>query len=651
MHSPSRRGFLQSLAAGTGLALCPGSLRAAPKRQPNLVYFVVDDMGWMDSSVYGSEYYETPNMERLAKRSVRFTDAYTASPLCSPTRATLMTGQYPARTGITTAVGHRPPLGEGKPRYPEKVAASRKMIYPESRRFLKPEQYTLAEALRDTGYRTAHIGKWHMGLNPEHWPEAQGFEVSFHGAPDPGPPSYHSPYQFKAGTVTDGPKGEYITDRITDEAIRFIKTNRDQPFYLNLWQYGVHGPWGHKEEYTRYFAKKKDPRGFQNNPVMAAMLKSVDDSLGRVLDTLAELKLMDDTIIVFFSDNGGNVHSRTKTDARSERAFRNAKHPKHAVLKDYREWAGYNAPTNNAPLRLGKAALYEGGIRVPLMVCWPSVVTPGTKDASVVVSPDLYPTILEMLGVTRKPAQVIDGESLVPLLRRSGKLKREAVFFYFPHGLAIRPPGVAVRRGDWKLIRWFETNETHPEVHELYNLRKDIGEATNTAAKQPELVAELDALMTKHLRDTGALLPRPNPAYDPASGPVDGWQSLRFTKLQKTDGALHMVSPESRTQMQNRRVQTAEGKLRLQFRMRGKPGAGGILYWSSDQTPGFVRERRVEFKTTFDGEWHDYDLAFAPKGKLDGLRLDASMKPTSLDIDWIRLCSTAGKIIQEWPFD
>ena len=651
MHSPSRRGFLQSLAAGTGVALCPSSLRAAPKRQPNLVYFVVDDMGWMDSSVYGSEYYETPNMERLAKQSVRFTDAYTASPLCSPTRATLMTGQYPARTGITTAVGHRPPLAEGKSRYPDKMAASRKMIYAGSRRFLKPEQYTLAEALRDTGYRTAHIGKWHMGLNPEHWPEAQGFEVSFHGAPDPGPPSYHSPYQFKAGTVTDGPEGEYITDRITDEAIRFIKTNRDQPFYLNLWQYGVHGPWGHKEEYTRYFAKKKDPRGFQNNPVMAAMLKSVDDSLGRVLDTLAELKLMDDTIIVFFSDNGGNVHSRTKTDARSERVFRNAKHPKHAGMKDYREWAGYNAPTNNAPLRLGKAALYEGGIRVPLMVFWPGVVAAGTKDGTVVASPDLYPTILEMLGVPRKPAQVIDGESLVPVLRRSGKLQREAVFFYFPHGLAIRPPGVAVRRGDWKLIRWFETNETHPELHELYDLREDIGETTNAAAKQPELVAELDALMTKHLRDTGALLPRPNPAYDPASRPIDGWQPLRFTKLQKQDGALHLVSPKSRTQMQNRSVQGAKGKLRLQFRMRGKAGAGGIFYWSSDKTPGFVRERRVEFKTTFDGEWHDYGLAFAPEGKLDGLRLDASMKPTSLEVDWIRLSSADGKVIQEWPFD
>lgn len=650
MYSSSRRGFLQTLAAGVGVALTPSVLRGAPKRPSNFVFFVVDDMGWMDSTVYGSQYYETPNMERLAKRSVRFTDAYSASPLCSPTRASLMSGQYPARTGITTAVGHLPPPPTDQSAYPETANVNRPMLYAESRRFLKPEQYTLAEALRDAGYHTAHIGKWHLGLNPEHWPEAQGFEVSFHGAPDPGPPSYHSPYGFKAGTATDGPEGEYITDRITAEAVRFITANRDQPFYLNLWQYGVHGPWGHKEEYTRYFAAKKDPRGFQNNPIMAAMLKSVDDSLGRVLDTLEQLGLMEDTVIVFFSDNGGNVHSRTKTDTRSEQVFLNPKNPKHADMVDYRQWAGYEGPTNNAPLRMGKGTLYEGGIRVPLMVCWPSVVAGGTTSPTVAVSTDLYPTVLEMLGVARKPEQIVDGESLVPVLRGSGTLQREAVFFYFPHGLQL-PAGIAVRRGDWKLIRWFETTDAAPEPYELYNLRDDIGETTNLAAKQPQLVAELDALVTQHLQATGALAPRPNPAYDPKSRPVDGWLPIGATSMTKADGALCLSATESRTQMRTQTVPRISGDLRVQFRMRGKAGANGIFYWSSDQTPQFVPQRRVMFNTAFDGEWHDYELAFSPKGTLDGLRLDASTSPTTLELDWLRLCKADGTVIQAWEFE
>jgi arylsulfatase A-like enzyme len=651
MHSLSRRGFLRSLAITTGAALAPQLLRAAPSRQPNLVFFLVDDMGWMDSSVYGSEYYETPNMARLAKRSVRFTNAYTASPLCSPTRATLMSGQYPARTGITTAVGHQPPLPADTSRYPEKTAVNRPVVYADSRRFLKPAQHTLAEALRDAGYHTAHIGKWHLGLNPEHWPETQGFEVSFHGAPDPGPPSYHSPYGFRAGTVTDGPEGEYITDRITDEAVHFIKASQDQPFYLNLWQYGVHGPWGHKEEYTRHFAQKKDPRGFQNNPIMASMLKSVDDSLGRVLDTLAELKLMENTVIVFFSDNGGNTHSRDEHDTRSEQVFRNPKHPKHASMVDYRHWAGYNAPTNNAPLRMGKGTLYEGGIRVPLMVYWPGVAAPNTTDSTVVVSPDLYPTILDMLGVARNPEQVIDGQSLIPVLRGSGGIPRDAVFFYFPHKLGERPGGVAVRRGDWKLIHWFETNDSYPSEFELYNLREDIGETTNLADNNSPVVAELNALANQHLKDCGALVPKPNPDYNPRTRPVDGWAGIGSTSIARTDGALRMASTEGRTQMQTQTTPPAEGELRVQFRMRGESGADGIFYWASDLAPIFVRERRVQFKSIYDGEWHEYDLPFQPKGKLTGLRLDASMRPTTVEVDWIRIRDASGKVVAEWLFE
>ena len=258
------------------------SLCAAPK--PNVVLFLVDDMGWMDSGVYGSKYYETPNMDRLAKRAMRFTDAY-AMPLCSPTRASILSGKYSSRHGVISATGAHEPQEPGFKFLPDEAPSNRPMISPISKNYLEPSEYTLAEALRDAGWRTAHIGKWHLGLTEPHWPEKQGFDVAVHAHPDPGPFSYFSPYNFtKYQSYSNGPPGEYITDRLTDEAIKFVKANRDRPFLLHLWHHGVHGPWGHKEEYTKAFASKKDPRGKQGNPIMASMLKSVDESLGRMFE-------------------------------------------------------------------------------------------------------------------------------------------------------------------------------------------------------------------------------------------------------------------------------------------------------------------------------------------------------------------------------
>ncbi len=232
----------------SGLAFLPncGKAEAADARsRPNIILFLVDDMGWTDCGAYGSTFYETPNIDRLATRGIRFTDAYSANPLCTPTRASILTGQYPARLGITSAAGAQPPLPADAPRYPESAGKSRRLLSPESLRFLSPEKYTLAEALHDAGYRTGHFGKWHLGLTEEYWPERQGYDVAWHGTPDPGPPGpngYFSPYGFKAGTITSGPEGEYIVDRLTDEVIQFISTPHDQPFFAAVWQFGVHGP-------------------------------------------------------------------------------------------------------------------------------------------------------------------------------------------------------------------------------------------------------------------------------------------------------------------------------------------------------------------------------------------------------------------------
>ena len=287
-----------------------------------------------------------------------------------------------------------------------------------------------------------------------------------------------------------------------------MEANRERPFYLQLWHHGVHGPWGHKEEYTKQFAGKKDPRAVQGNPLMASMLKSIDESFGRLIATLERLKLTDHTIVIFYSDNGGNVHSNLPGDKRAKAAKGGGKLVAER-LADWRKWAGELPPTNNDPLRDGKGTLYEGGVRVPLMWSWPGVVKPGTTSGEIVAAIDLYPTILDAVGVARPPQQKIDGVSYAGVLKSGGNLNRAAYFTYFPHPTQRQEPGVTVRAGDWKLIRWMSI----PARHELYNLREDLGESRNLAAAQPGKVKELDSLIASFLEDTGAVLPQPNPAY------------------------------------------------------------------------------------------------------------------------------------------
>jgi len=345
-----RRAFLRRAALSSAALALPRAARGqAPARRPNVIFILADDLGWMDTGVYGSQYYRTPHIDRLAARGVRFTEAYAANPLCSPTRASIMTGLYPARLGITVPAGHLAPIPDDQPLLNESAVPWQKVVTPQSRRHLRPEERTIGEVFRDAGYRTGFIGKWHLGLNPEHWPERQGFEFVFHGAPDPGPPSYFSPYRFRAGTVKDGPEGEYITDRVTDEAIGFIDRHRAEPFFLCLWEYAVHAPFQGKQTYIDEFEQVTDPRGQQDCPTMGAMIQSLDESVGRLLDHLDRTGLAEHTILVFMSDNGGNMYDTVDG----------------------------TTPTNNAPLRGGKANIYEGGVREPCLVVWPGVTQPG----------------------------------------------------------------------------------------------------------------------------------------------------------------------------------------------------------------------------------------------------------------------------------
>lgn len=626
---------------------------AAAKDRPNIVLFLVDDMGWMDSTPYGSRYYETPAMQRLAGQSMRFTDAY-ALPLCSPTRASILTGQYSSRHGITSASGHQPPAPEGASPYPAKAPPNRPLIYANSKNYLDLDLVTLAEVLKQAGYRTGHFGKWHLGLNQEHWPEQHGFDIAFHAEPSPGPASYFSPYGVHAegkpsgrhhvGTITDGPDGEYITDRLTDEAIAFVETNQDRPFFLNFWHYAVHGPWGHKEEYTREFANKSDPRGLQQNPIMASMLKSVDESLDRLLNRLDELELTDNTLFIFYSDNGGNTHSRTYEDRKIARI--KPGHPQYEAIQDWRKWAGGNPPTNNAPLREGKGRIYEGGQRVPLMIRWPGEVEPGTTSDSIVGPIDLYPTILDALGLEKPKDHIIDGESLLPILTQTGDLHRDAYFTWFPHLV----PAVSVRQGDWKLIRRFEPHSSYPEVRELYNLQQDLGETRNLAGQMPEKVKALDTLIEQFIKQTGALAPKANPAYQTKTK-ADVTQDFvpRNCELSKGDGFIRINGTGRLPFLGTARVKLS-GPLKLRLNVRSTAGGTGQVWWKLKSQDSFPAHQRIDFDLSASEDWQRKEMEFTAKGEIGIIRLYLPAEKTNVDVQAIEFFSNDGAQNKSWDF-
>jgi arylsulfatase A-like enzyme len=455
--------------------------------KPNIIFFLVDDMGWMDSEIYGSKYYETPNVDRLSKMGMLFSRAYSANPLCSPTRASILSGKDPARFSLTTPAGHLPPNPEAK-LGAKNGAPWMKMACPGSRTFMPLEEFTIAEALKTNGYTTIHIGKWHAGQEP-YSPKNQGFDSTVGGGHDPGPPSYFSPFRIKE--LPDLKDKEYITDRITDEALSFIETNKDKPFFLNFWQYAVHAPYQAPLDLIHKYESKTDPRGKQNSPIMAGMVEKMDQSLGRMLDKLEELKLMDNTIIVFFSDNGGNMYDVVN--------------------------GGF--PTNNSPLSYGKGNIHEGGIRVPCIVVWKDKVKPNTVSDEIIQSMDFYPTFLEATNTKPNPNQLLDGVSLVELLKHNKPLKREAIYCHFPNYMTATNnlPSTAVWYKNYKLIKEYGEGENRSDAYKLYDLKKDIGETTDLSLKNQKLVLKLSKMIDNYVTNVGGLLPIKNPNYNPSA--------------------------------------------------------------------------------------------------------------------------------------
>ncbi len=474
-----------------GIVGWSASLEAANPPPPNFVLVLVDDLGWADLGCQGSRYYETPNIDRLARQGMRFTNAYAACAVCSPTRAAVQTGRYPARLGVTDWIRARFQGGiigpDGKNPSGYTGTANRALLCPENALFMELDELTLAEALRPAGYVTCHIGKWHLGQEA-HFPEKQGYHFN-HGGCDLGqPPSYFDPYEsnrpyYEIPNLPPRRAGEYLTDREADEAVRFIRAHRDEPFFLNLCHYCVHTPlMGKNEVVAKYKAK---PKTNHKNAVYAAMVESVDDSVGRLLQTLEETGLSQRTLVIFTSDNGGLL-----------------------------------GPTDNAPLRSGKGFPYEGGIRVPLIVRWPGVIEPGSTCDAPVTSIDFFPTLCELAGRELPEDRPVDGVSIVPLLRRSGRVERDALFWHFPHYRGSLEPYSIVRQGDWKLIRFYASGR-----RELYNLAEDLSEQHDLADQMPEKVRQLDQVLSEWLESVGAKMPRPNPNY---RGPKAGRERAKL---------------------------------------------------------------------------------------------------------------------------
>jgi arylsulfatase A-like enzyme len=452
-----RRQFISSLGLGAASVALGGLLSrcgAAPK--PNFIFILIDDMGWRDAGFMGSKYYETPAIDKLASQSMVFQSAYACGPNCAPSRASLLTGQYTPRHGIFT-VDSSMRAGNEKAN----------LIVPETKTELPGSFVTFAEALKPAGYVSASIGKWHLGNDPKLGPCGQGFDLNIGGCSSGSPNSYFSPY--RGTTVSKGADGEYLTDRLTDEAVKFITTNRDKPFFLYLPHYAVHTPLEAKQNLIAKFDKKvKD--GQQKDATYAAMLACLDEGVGRLLAALDDLKLSDNTIVIFTSDNGGSSKS-----------------------------------TSNLPLRGAKGMLFEGGIRVPLCVRWSGKIKPGSSDVPV-TGVDFYPTFLELAGAPRPKDSLLDGESLVPLLTGgASKLKRKEIFWYFPCYLDTRTtPCAAVRQGDWKLLHFFETQDSM-----LFNLKDDIGEKKDCAAANGIKQKELLATLLRWMQEVGAPVPKP----------------------------------------------------------------------------------------------------------------------------------------------
>lgn len=617
-----------TLAVVLSLAL---PILAAAQERPNILMILVDDLGWSDLGCQGSTYYKTPNIDRLAAQGMRFADAY-AMPVCSPTRASIMTGKSSARLHLTNPLGERnpapkSPLERGKD-YPW-----HKYITPLQIPALSLDEVTVAERLRDAGYATAIFGKWHLG-GKGFEPEKQGFDVNVGAGHYAHPKTYFSPYKMD-DVIKDGPSGEYLTDRLTDDTIRFIQTPRAKPFFIYLSHYAVHTPIQAKPEVVARYEKTSGPSNPQNNPEYAAMIDSLDQGVGKVMDALKSSGQDQNTIVVFVSDNGGVIHT----------------------------FGGNEKVTSNLPLRSGKGTLWEGGVRVPMIVRWPGIIAPGSVCSTPVICSDFYPTFCELAGAPVKTGAdtELDGESLIPLLKNPGTtLKRTALCWFYPHNNEFTDACSSIRQGNMKLIRFYGGPV------KLFNLKDDIGESNDLAVQYPELVNELGGQLEQWLNHVGAWEMVENPQYNPlmhehgiypAFDPqkdgaelvaewnfngesTEGWEAQGKTIL-STRGGKMTVASQDRSSMESPVELATPGTYVLQAKVRehGIKKGACVLFWKNSSEE-YDRNRRIQFALAHGADEHTVAALFRVKNPADSLRFEPAMAEGSVEFDWIRIYKT-----------
>jgi len=449
--------------------------------RPNIVFILADDMGWADLPVYGNRFNEAPSLTRMAENGIRFTDAYAACPVCSPTRASIMSGQYPAHVGIIDFI-----TGHWRPNEEVTVPTNRTQ-------YLPAEIITLGEIMKKAGYATGYFGKWHLGSREEHYPGNQGFdEVNVYQG------GGYFDYAGRMSNPIEVEPGTVLSEALTDLSLDFIAKHREEPFFLYLAHYDVHVQLDADSALIRKYLAKEQVEGYPCNAVYASMVENVDRSVGRILDKLEALGLSDHTMVVFFSDNGGLV-------SRFDRIPLLAKSKQHIYEGDTLLYVA----SSNAPLRAEKGTLYEGGIREPLIICWPGMIQPGTVSDAIVTSVDFYPTFASLAGVPLPEEQEFDGQSLLPVLAGAEPEADRAIFWHYPVYHHDKPAS-AIRKGEWKLIHCLTDSTAR-----LYNLAEDIGETSDLSRSNPEKTEQLMTLLDRWREVVDARFPVSNPDFDP----------------------------------------------------------------------------------------------------------------------------------------
>ena len=672
--------------------LCAIQVSAVADSPKNIVLILADDLGWADTTLYGkTSLYETPNIQRLAARGMTFSNAY-ASPICSPTRASIMTGQNPARHGMTAPAAHLETerfaavAGESGP-------PNQKSTNVKSSTRLNSDIPMLSQVLKDAGYSTAHFGKWHLGREP-YSPLERGFETDIPHWYGPGPKnSYLAPWGY--ANFREGKPGDHIEDRMAEEAVAWLKNrDRTKPLFMNYWQFSVHAPFGAKPELIERYRKKlgntvaglSEPSvrekllkahspgtGLpQQSPTYAAMVHSLDDAVGSLLDALDAEGLTDDTVVIFYSDNGGNIHcGLEETDSSGEK---------------------YITPiTSNHPLRGGKGGIHEGGVRVPAVVVWPGVTKPGSQTDVRIQATDLYPTILQMLNVERPGDHVIDGVDFSKSLRGE-KMYRGPMFTHVPgHGNTPQwlPPSMSVHHHDWKLIRTFHYGDEGEHQYRLYNLREDIGENRNLAATYPVKVKELDQLIEDYISTANVVVPLPNPNFDPskydasligvqsgglkmpssfqragktisetkpkanrkaAAKSILGWTS-RNAKANIINDVLR-VSPDGKQPFLTNAKVRVQGPAQFHVRIRTQSNGKAKVQWRTENQATFPASSQTASLDIEGGDWRELSVPLSTENEVVHLRFFIPSQKQPVEIDWLEVSPdrTNVKSKQRWDF-